>query len=434
LVALGIGVAAVAMLFLYLPVVLKLRRPGDRIAQDTQVATSEHFLLFIPRWVPSNRAAWIVTTILGLGAVGWLATNGQQFDRSPDVLRQRHGEADGALGDLQRAFGKTRDPLWVLIPGATEAEVGARMEMASRHLERYLQDGALRSITLPAALWPRPDRQATNRAALDALIQRSDLMREQAVKAGFAASSMGATEAIFRHWRAALAVEGVFWPTNRASRWILDRLVSKDARGWMALGALEVAGGTAIDQRLAAEWPVEFEQQGMRLAGWELLGAAAFKAVVAEFPKVMIPIAVLIVISLALAFRCAADVGLSLITLLFGSLVLAGLMSVLGWQWDILNLMALPLLFGMGVDFSIHMQLALQRHDGDRWVVRRSVGRALALAGTTTVAGFVSLAFSSNAGLASLGRVCALGIAVMLWVALFLLPTWWSAFRTARTR
>jgi predicted RND superfamily exporter protein len=81
----------------------------------------------------------------------------------------------------------------------------------------------------------------------------------------------------------------------------------------------------------------------------------------------------------------------------------------------------------MGVDFSIHIQLALRRCQGELQEVRRSVGRALLLAGATTVAGFVSLTFSTNAGMASLGRVCALGITLALVIAVYLLPVWWKA-------
>jgi predicted RND superfamily exporter protein len=88
-----------------------------------------------------------------------------------------------------------------------------------------------------------------------------------------------------------------------------------------------------------------------------------------------------------------------------------------------------PLLLGMGVDFAIHMQLALRRHGGDVRFVRRSIGRALLLAGSTTVAGFGSLSFASNAGMASLGKVCATGIACAMLTAVFLLPAWWAKFR-----
>jgi predicted RND superfamily exporter protein len=135
----------------------------------------------------------------------------------------------------------------------------------------------------------------------------------------------------------------------------------------------------------------------------------------------------LVVVSLWLAFRNFKDVLLSLGVLAFSAVCLAATMNLLQWDWNLLNVTGLPLLLGMGVDFSIHMQLALRRHAGDLLVVRRSVGRALLLAGSTTVAGFGALAFSSNAGMASLGKVCALGIVLSLLVAVYLLPVWWQA-------
>ena len=58
--------------------------------------------------------------------------------------------------------------------------------------------------------------------------------------------------------------------------------------------------------------------------------------------------------------------------------------------------------------------------------VRRSVGRALMLCGGTAMAGFGSLGFSSNPGMASLGRVCAVGIGANMIISVFLLPAWWT--------
>jgi lauroyl/myristoyl acyltransferase len=93
-----------------------------------------------------------------------------------------------------------------------------------------------------------------------------------------------------------------------------------------------------------------------------------------------------------------------------------------------MNLMALPLMLGTGVDYTIFIQLALRRHGGDLGAVRRSVGRALMLCGGTAVAGFGSLGLSSNPGMASLGRVCAVGIGANMLISVFLLPTWWTLF------
>jgi predicted RND superfamily exporter protein len=107
-------------------------------------------------------------------------------------------------------------------------------------------------------------------------------------------------------------------------------------------------------------------------------------------------------------------------------------MRLAGWEWNLMNLMAIPLLVGAGLDYSIHVQLALDRHNGDISEMRRSVGRALFLCAATTCTGFGSLAWAGNPGLASLGMVCASGIFSAYLVAVWLLPTWRAALLPGR--
>src|SRR5688572_32672143 len=97
-----------------------------------------------------------------------------------------------------------------------------------------------------------------------------------------------------------------------------------------------------------------------------------------------------------------------------------------GWSWNLLNLMALPLLLGAGVDYSIHMQLALRRHGGNIAETRAGVGRALFVCAGTTVAGFGSNIWSSNGSLVSLGQVCAAGVVFAYLTSVYLLPVWWK--------
>ena len=78
--------------------------------------------------------------------------------------------------------------------------------------------------------------------------------------------------------------------------------------------------------------------------------------------------------------------ALSLAVLLFSGLCLLAVMRIAGWSWNLLNLMALPLMLGSGVDYSIFMQLALRRHHGNLSAAHLSVGRALLLCGGTAVA------------------------------------------------
>jgi predicted RND superfamily exporter protein len=174
------------------------------------------------------------------------------------------------------------------------------------------------------------------------------------------------------------------------------------------------------------------EATGGRLFSWSLLTESLLGILRHDAKKVLLPMAVLLLLLLGIAFRRFGEVALSLATLGFSLLCLMSVMALLGWSWNLTNVMALPLLFGAGVDYSIHIQFALRRYRGDASQVRQAVSRAVLLCGATTVVGFGSLGFASNAGLAGLGRVCATGILLTNLISVFLLPAWWRALRGAR--
>ncbi len=434
LVAIGIVLSAVVMLYAYLPAVLRWRRTGDSAGAGAG-AEEERFLLFTAKKLWPSSWVWGVSIVLLLGAVAVVWRQGIQFDRSPNVLKPRNSEANATLEEIKARFGRTQEPLWVLVPGTNEAEVSRRLSEVETVLARAKAENQIASYTLPTALWPKPEFQRLNRDALSALVRERPTFYRAALDAGFTTNALVVTGNILDHWARALESTNVFWPSNAASHWVLRKIVARPPEGFLALGPIHPGTNGAVTRKFAADWPKDLLQQGVLVSGWELLGTTVFATVVRELPLVMVPIAALVVVSLWLAFGRIREVGLSLFTLCFSALLLAALMAVLGWDWNILNLMALPLLLGMGVDFSIHMQLALRKHHGDLLVVRRSVGRALLLAGATTVAGFASLAFSTNAGMASLGQVCALGIALTLAVAVWLLPVWWKGIsRTVEDR
>jgi predicted RND superfamily exporter protein len=425
LVAIGIVLAAVVMLYGYTPLVLRFRAAADRLPPAPH---QERLLLFQPVKLLPPQAVWTITLLLLALAAGLLWHEGLRIDHSPDPLKPKHSQAYAALDQIKTRLGRAEEPLWVVVPGRNETEVGRRLDEAETVLRRGMSNGLIAGFMLPQALWPQPGNQQANRAALPPLLADRELLRRAALNAGFATNALFTTDKILDTWQRAAASTHVFWPTNRASRWLLAKATARSADGFLALGMVQPAASPAATKQFAAQWPRELQRQGVLLSGWNLLGWAVFDLVVRELPRVVIPVFVLVVVSLWLAFRRLKEVLLSLATLAFSAVLLAGTMDVLGWEWNLINVMSLPLLLGMGVDFSIHIQLALKRCHGDRLLVRQSVGRALLLAGATTVAGFGSLAFSSNAGMASLGLVCALGITLSLLVAVYLLPVWWQAW------
>jgi predicted exporter len=407
------------MLFAFLPPLMR-----NREASLPETVEGKH----LP--APNVRWPWFSTVALFIVCGAMLAMRRPSFDNSPDALRPKNSPAYGALEEIKQRLKRAEDPLWVLVTGRDEAQIAARLQETALTLSNAVSTGLLASFTLPASLWPNPTNQSVNQSAATFILGQQSAFKDAAGRAGFTTNSVALTEKILQTWEAARQQSGVFWPTNASSRWILDKLIARRGDQMFALGLLQ----RKTNMPLATLTPrflelgTQLSAHGIYVSGWEVLGHAVFARIKSQFWKVLVPMFLLITISLWLAFRNVREMLLSLATLAVSGFCLWAFMGAAGWSWNLLNLMALPLLLGIGVDFSIHVQFALRRYKGDLRVVRGSIGRALLLAGTTTVAGFGSLALSNNAGMASLGKVCGLGIVCAMLVSVYLLPLWWTRF------
>ena len=329
------------------------------------------------------------------------------------------------LQEVTSEMGIPQDALWLFATGQSEREVSERLTAAEGLLKEAASHRLVRGQKLPTALWPRPEFQAANRIAAAWLVQQGPVLREAALREGFSTNALGLTGRIDSNLGARPRSTEVIWPTNQASQWLMKRFVARAAGQWCVMG-LVYPSTNRVATASVAGLSARLSAQGVLLSGWSLVGETTLRRVQAKMWQVVLPMVMLVLFSLWMAFRRMFEVWLGLAVLLLSGLCLLATMSVAGWSWNLLNLMAVPLVLGTGVDYSLFMQLALRRHGGDLVLVRRSVGRALLLCGGTAVAGFGSLAWSGNLGMASLGRVCAVGIGANVLIAVFLLPAWWT--------
>jgi uncharacterized protein len=426
LVGVGVALAAVIMIFEFLPPLFPGRNKTNAAFESS---TGDHPA---PGPAPDRffrTTAVLAGTALLLVATGTILLFGlPRVDPTANALRPRNSPAYAALDEIQAHLNQRREPLWLLMSDPDIEGLGRRLEQVEAVLDSAVSNRLISGFRLPAALWPRPEYQQQNRTTAARLVAERDVFHRAALAAGFADASLGLADRVLDTWKIAPQAPTVFWPTNRMSRWIFGKFTAATPTNYFVLGLVNpltnraAAGGgdlVALESRLPRDhsW----------LSGWELLGGAIFNRVKENLWKVLAPMVILVLISLWFAFRRPVEVLLSVGVLLVSGLCLLAVMRIAGWSWNLLNLMAVPLILGTGVDYSIFMQLALRRHHGDLLVAYRSVGRALLLCGGTAVAGFGSLSWSSNAGMASLGRVCAVGIASNMLLAIFLLPTWWEA-------
>jgi len=414
LVGLGVGLAAVVMVFLYLPPLTRFEHAAAS-------------------YTPRERAswpAWLVTSALIAAAGILLATGLPRVDDSSEPLRPRKSQAYAAMHEIKRKMDRPGEPVWIIMRGQTETRLAERVKAIEPHLERFVAQGKLSSFNLPPEIWPMPANQETNRPAAQWLSRQYPRLHEAAINAGFTSDSLSLTENILGRWGEAAMSAQVVAPTNFASRWLLDKVFARTDEGVAALVSVQPA---RVDQKFSDELTAVAHNHGAILAGWETLGADLLRLVRRELRVVLTPVIILVVVSLWFAFWRMREIWLSLTSVCMGGVALLTLMRIAGWEWNLMNLLALPLLLGAGVDYTIHMLSSLRRNDGNVDETLRTTGRALLLCGGTTVVGFASLAWSSNAGLASLGKVCATGIAGVLLISVYLLPFWWKALTGART-
>lgn len=128
-----------------------------------------------------------------------------------------------------------------------------------------------------------------------------------------------------------------------------------------------------------------------------------------------------IAIMVFLHFRSFSAVILALLPVGIGGLWLCGLMGGFDIEFNLANIMTLPLVIGIGVTNGIQIlnRFAEERTPG---ILSRSTGKAVLVSGLTAIAGFGSLILAKHRGIHSLGQVMAMGIALCMLSALTFLP------------
>jgi hypothetical protein len=211
---------------------------------------------------------------------------------------------------------------------------------------------------------------------------------------------------------------------------VLDRFRLRDGR----VGNLvivepvidKVALSSAVNQnRLISELRAVADsvRPGTPVVGTLPITVDMYQSVRKDGPKATLIAFLSVVVLVVVLFRQPAAIGFTLFSLVLGVAWLLGILFGFDFKINFLNFIALPITFGIGVDYGVNI-VQRYRTEGRGKILEalRGTGGAVALASLTTIIGYGSLLLAGNQAFFSFGRIAILGEVTTLAAALLSLP------------
>ena len=447
------GVGMIVTFFLsvsLLPALLKLMNPKGEAAEIgfRSLAPLDAFL------IRRRRAILLGAGVVAIGCLAVIPFI--QFDANPFHLRSMRVESMATLYDLMKDPETAPDTIDVLTPSLEAAAMTASRLTA---LPEVREARTLRSFI--------PDGQSDKLALISdaALLLDTTLNPFDVLPPPTAAETLQSMDATKQKLRALAGAEAT--PANLAARRMADALEAVGRGGDGALmraDAAFVPGLKIVLSRLRAalspqvvtleNLPVELRQDwiaadgrarvqvfpkgdfnddatmnrfanAVSAAAPEATGAAistreSGRTIVRAFIEAGILSFLAMAILLSIAFRRALDVMLALTTLIFIGLLTFATCVVIGLPLNFANIIVLPLLFGVGVAFTIYFIMSWRMGGHD--FLQSSLARAVLFSALATATGFGTLWLSSHPGTASMGELLMISLGWTLLTTFVVLP------------
>jgi predicted RND superfamily exporter protein len=363
--------------------------------------------------------------LLLLCGVAVLPVGQIHFEANPRSLEPADSAAGFALRKIQEkmSHGGIEQGL-VLVEAPDARSFHDQWSRLQIHWTDLVARGDLKSVNSPAAFVLSPARIIENashiravdfssaRSTLDATIETEGFNRD---------SFTAAYELLANLEKSATHPPPLDWlqilPADSSWRFIFDKLFAP--RGNVAAAYITPAHAiTNSAERDQLRDLLAVPGVPIHISGWSFILAdlapwSHHKLI--ELSVVMIGFNIVLLLFLYRRFSTLFTLMLSLV-LSIGAMVASVKMFHL--SLNLFNVLAFPLVLGVGVDYGIYMLLALQ-NPGEREQAFATILKPVLLSGLTTIAGFGSLAFAQNPSLSGLGILCAIGIGWSLFSTIF---------------
>ncbi len=449
----GVGMlVAFATTLTLLPALICVLRPGSEAQQPTMqwLAPADHFFER-----HRNGVLWLSCAIIvaGIALLPWL-----RFDFDPLHLKDPHSESMSTLRALKDAPEAGTDDVYVLAPSLSAAQAVATKLAALPEVARVTtlasflpqqQDAKLAQLARAASVLPvleQPSATAASdalrAAALRRLAQQLELAAlehpgagaKPAARLAKALQALNKADAATRD-RAELAIALPLRLTLARLRAALQAHAVSQAdippalvRDWLSPDGHALVD---ISPRLPAPDSPEREaalrhfmntvlDAEPRAAGGPISVRGSANTIMSAFAQAGGWAVLSITVLLWITLRRFGDVLSTLLPLLVSALLTLELCVLFDMPMNFANVIALPLLLGIGVAFKIYYVIAWRT--GQTHLLQSSLTHAVLYSAATTATAFGSLGFSHHPGTASMGALLTLALACTLVGAVFFQP------------
>jgi predicted RND superfamily exporter protein len=158
-------------------------------------------------------------------------------------------------------------------------------------------------------------------------------------------------------------------------------------------------------------------------SGRAVIFADLLRASLIDMPRSVVLSLVLTALTVVALFRRRRPVAMVLASLLLALSWMVGALAAFDVRLSFINFIALPITFGIGVDYPVNLYGRFQQEPGAGILAAmRGTGGAVILCSLTTSLGYLALLRSHNQAVRSLGAVAVLGEVTCLTAALLALP------------
>jgi len=349
---------------------------------------------------PARMLAFGITFAIVCAVVALSPWRPLAFDLSPKSLEPRHIPAAQAVQMLMERLPGSFEPTLVLVENPTSEKLVQLDEVFASLVE----DGLVTTVSSPTPLFLDPARIVVNAEALE----QFDASGLQAIldDAGVEYSPAETFENLKKlartgRWEDCLAAESPWW-------FLLRRTIGADSK--LLVATLRVPDHVTAEQRRELATRIA-AVEGASATGWQQTLSELVPWAYGELFFFAVVVFSVIVIVLGFVYRDFKLWFLHLVALATAAAFTIAFFKFTGAQITVLNVLTLPLIIGVGVDYGMHILLAVKEHSMS---ALHNIFKPVFLCGITTVMSFAALMFAQNPALVGLGTTCAIGVAACL--------------------